>query len=160
MFKFGSPRTAARVVTHVPGTGQTSIHSILAQAAQAPALPAQAPQVAQMERETPSEAPSKTTGHHRPVASPSHRILISKNRSMELLKDCLKHEKKKKEEVTRKAVAVAEAEAAKKNDEWQKVAKAKEHEIEEAVKKLAELDGISSKANEFETALLKPLESL
>ncbi len=78
----------------------------------------------------------------------------------EMLKDRLEREKKKTEEATRKAAADAEAEAAKKNGEWQKVAEAKEREIAENAKKLAELDAISGKASKFETALQKQLENL
>ncbi len=78
----------------------------------------------------------------------------------EMLKDRLEREKKKAEEAAQKAAANAEAEAAKKNGEWQKVAEAKEREIAENAKKLAELDAISGKATKFETALQKQLETL
>ena len=78
----------------------------------------------------------------------------------ELLKERLEREKKKAEEATRKAAADAEAEAAKKNGEWQKVAEAKERDIEEANRKLADLDAISGKATKFEAALQKQLETL
>lgn len=78
----------------------------------------------------------------------------------EMLKERLERERKKTEEATRKAAADAEAEAAKKNGEWQKVAEAKEKEIAENAKKLAELDAISGKATKFEGALKKQLETL
>lgn len=78
----------------------------------------------------------------------------------EMLKERLEREKKKTEEATRKAAADAEAEAAKKNGEWQKVAEAKEKEIAENAKKLAELDAINGKATKFEGALKKQLETL
>jgi len=69
---------------------------------------------------------------------------------VELLKERLEREKKQLEGASPKAAADAEAEAAKKNGKWQKVTEAKEREIEEDAKRLAEQDMISGKAIKFE----------
>lgn len=71
----------------------------------------------------------------------------------EMLKDRLERERKKSEKAATEAREKAEAEAAAKNGEWQKLAETREAKIGELNQAIAEAETIKAKAEKFEKAL-------
>lgn len=77
----------------------------------------------------------------------------------EKLKDRLERERKKSEDVAKKAVADAAAEAAKKNGEWQVLAEQREKELSDLQTKLNDFEPSQQRLQRYEEALKKNLEA-
>lgn len=77
----------------------------------------------------------------------------------ELLKVRLDREQKKAEKAAEDARAAAEAEAAKKNGEWQKLAEQREGQLSDLQKRLSELEPVTTKAERYEGTLKKFLDA-
>ncbi|PKN85438.1 MAG: hypothetical protein CVU46_11035 [Chloroflexi bacterium HGW-Chloroflexi-8] len=77
----------------------------------------------------------------------------------ELLKDRLERESKKSEEAKKKAAADAAADAAKQNGEWEKVAKQREIELGDILKKVESFDSVQEQLKRYQDALTKNLET-
>lgn len=77
----------------------------------------------------------------------------------ELLENRLERERKKSEEAKKKAAADAAAEAAKQNGEWEKVAKQREIELGDVLKKIESFDSVQEQLKKYQDALTKNLET-